>query len=365
MTETTSPETPEEVAAALARATEDDLAIVPRGGGTKIGWGGEIRKDHRILETGGLDAIVAFEPGDMTVTVQAGATFASVQGKVREGGCRILAEPPFPERATLGGILATASTGPIHVRWGDLVLGMQIAYPEGGLVRTGGRTVKNVAGFDLHKACLGSFGTLGVITEATLRLFPEPVATRVVQRTLPEWSPKGILDRIRETPARPAWTVIEEGSEGRILHVLFEGEEAAVEEHVRALEAVLDASGAGPFKEEGVEGMRERIREFPHSLPGRVPCRIGIPRSGIPDLLEALSDWPLMAHVESGLVYAAVLGGVDPVRSIVGEHGGYLVVEGPGDVWGPPRADLHLMEALKQEYDPAGVLSPGRFLGGI
>jgi glycolate oxidase FAD binding subunit len=365
MTEPITPRTPEDVAAALARAREDGHAIVPRGGGTKIGWGGEVEKEHRILETGGLDGIVAFEPGDMTITVGAGATFGAVQEKVREGGCRIPAEPPFPEKATLGGILATTSTGPVHVRWGDLVLGMQVAYPEGGLVRTGGRTVKNVAGFDLHKACLGSFGTLGVITEATLRLFPEPVATRAVQRTLPEWSPGGILDRIRESQARPAWTIIEDGPEGRILHALFEGEEAAVEDHVRAVEAVLDGSGAGPFKEEGVEGMRMRIREFPHNIPGRVPCRIGIPRSRVPDLLEALSDWPLMAHVESGLAYAAVLGDVAPVRSIVEEHGGYLVVEGPGGEWGPPRADLFLMEALKREYDPHGTLSPGRFLGGI
>jgi glycolate oxidase FAD binding subunit len=269
----------------------------------------------------------------------------------------------------VGGILAAASTGPIHVRWGDLVLGMGIAFPDGGLVRTGGRVVKNVAGFDLHKVLLGSFGTLGVITEVTLRLFPLPVAAESLQRTIPRKALREILGRIRESRARPAWTVIEDGPHGRVLHMLFEGEEAAVEDHLREVNGILERAGAGPERKDGVEGMRRRIREFPHSVPGRIPCRMGIPSSGIPDLLDALSGGHGMAHAESGLVYASVQGDVEGVRSMARERGGYLVVEGPGgkglDVWGPPREDLFLMEALKREFDPKGTLSPGRFLGRI
>ena len=126
--------------------------------------------------------------GDMTVTVEAGCTIDKLQGVLREHGQQLGADPMQPERATVGGVLATAESGTLRIRYGairDLVLGVEMALPDGSVIKAGGKVVKNVAGYDLTKLAIGSLGTLGVITRAVFRLHPIPVATATYGATVP------------------------------------------------------------------------------------------------------------------------------------------------------------------------------------
>jgi glycolate oxidase FAD binding subunit len=159
------PGTPEEVARALKIATGAGLQVIPRGGGTR--WIGAILLDARtpkrelILSTRRLNRVVEHAWGDMTATVEAGCTFQQFQQTLAEHGQRLALDPLWPEQATIGGILATNDSGPLRVRFGslrDLIIGITLALPDGTLAKSGGKVVKNVAGYDLPKLATGSLG---------------------------------------------------------------------------------------------------------------------------------------------------------------------------------------------------------------
>ena len=151
------------------------VAVAPRGNGTKIGWGAPPSSLDLVVSFRRMNRVLEHASGDMTATVEPGCTVADFQRRLAEHGQRLAVDPLFPEQATIGGILASNDSGSLRVRFGslrDLLIGVTLALPDGTLARSGGKVVKNVAGYDLPKLAIGSLGTLGIITQAIFRLHP-------------------------------------------------------------------------------------------------------------------------------------------------------------------------------------------------
>src|SRR3989454_1933580 len=171
------PATEQHPAAALRLSSEARLAVIPRGGATKLAWGNSPSRADLILSTTRLNRVLEHAWADLTVTVEAGCTFQTLQETLAQHGQRLALDPLWPEKATVGGILSTNDSGALRLRFGslrDLIIGVTIALPDGTLASSGGKVVKNVAGYDLPKLVTGALGTLGVITRAVFRLHPLP-----------------------------------------------------------------------------------------------------------------------------------------------------------------------------------------------
>ncbi|HTF67350.1 MAG TPA: FAD-binding oxidoreductase, partial [Edaphobacter sp.] len=169
---TVSPEDTQQISAVLAFAGKNRLTICPLGGSTKLHWGGRVVPDIYI-SLARLNRVVEHPWQDLTCTVQAGCTWSKLQQSLVAHGQFVALDPLFQSRATVGGILSTNDSGVLRQRYGslrDLVIGMTLVLPDGTIARTGGKVVKNVAGYDLSKLLTGSLGTLAIITEANFRL---------------------------------------------------------------------------------------------------------------------------------------------------------------------------------------------------
>jgi glycolate oxidase FAD binding subunit len=177
------PEAPEAVAAVLRRAADAGQAVIPWGAGTKQGLGNVPRAYDLALDLTALDQVLEYEAADLVVTAQAGVPLAALRARLTEAGQFLALDPPYADRATLGGTLAANASGPSRLLYGtarDLVLGLRVALPNGDLVKSGGKVVKNVVGYDLNKMHIGALGTLGVIVEVTLKVHPLPAAEATV-----------------------------------------------------------------------------------------------------------------------------------------------------------------------------------------
>ena len=184
------PSTPEALAAVMTYADQQGLRVLPCGKGSKLHWGGLAEKINLVISTERLNRLVDHAIGDLTVTAEAGIKFSDLQELLRKSGQFLAIDPHYPDQATLGGILSTADTGALRHRYNsvrDMVLGLSFVRSDGQLVKAGGRVVKNVAGYDLMKLFTGAYGTLGIITQVTLRVYPD--CSRVSDdRT--EWAPR-------------------------------------------------------------------------------------------------------------------------------------------------------------------------------
>src|SRR2546421_2675984 len=175
------PGTERELANVLLLSNYAGLAVIPRGGGTKPGWGNSPARADVILSTARMTEIIEHAWADLTVTVEAGCTIQRLQETLGQHGQRLALDALWPEKATVGGVLCTNDSGALRLRFGalrDLIIGVTIALPDGTLASSGGKVVKNVAGYDLPKLVTGALGTLGVITRAVFRLHPLPRNTR-------------------------------------------------------------------------------------------------------------------------------------------------------------------------------------------
>src|SRR5436853_756651 len=173
----------DEIAKILKTASDAGLHVIPRGGGTKLDWGNRPRAAQLIVSSRRLSRVVEHAWGDMTATVEAGCTVQRLQQTLAEHGQRLALDPLWPEKATIGGILSTNDSGPLRLRFGslrDLIIGITLVLPDGTVAKSGGKGVKNVAGYDLPKLATGALGTLGIITRAVFRLHPLPQNVRTL-----------------------------------------------------------------------------------------------------------------------------------------------------------------------------------------
>src|SRR5262250_1117896 len=177
------PASEQELAALLSSANEAQIAVIPRGGGTKLAWGNPPKRADLVLSTARLNRVLEHAWADLTVSVEAGCTLLTLEEKLAQHGQRLALDGLQPESATIGGILSTNDSGVLRLRFGalrDLVIGVTLALPDGTLASSGGKVVKNVAGYDLPKLATGALGTLAVITRAVFRLHPVPQNSRTV-----------------------------------------------------------------------------------------------------------------------------------------------------------------------------------------
>src|SRR5205807_8771521 len=185
------PASADELARALRVANAAGLSVIPRGAGTKLGWGNPPRRADLILSPARVDRVIEHAWGDMTAAVQAGCTVEHFQRTLAEHRQRLALDALWPKRATIGGMLAANDSGALRVRFGalrDLIIGITLALPDGTLAKSGGKVVKNVAGYDLPKLATGALGTLGIITQAIFRLHPVPRTSRTLSFSAPDGS---------------------------------------------------------------------------------------------------------------------------------------------------------------------------------
>jgi len=381
-----APGSPEEVAAVLRAATAGGLRLAPRGGGSKLGWGNPPAALDAILSLHRLNRVLEHAWGDMTVTVEAGCPVAHLQQTLADHGQRLALDPLWPQTATVGGILATNDSGALRIRFGtlrDQVIGMLVALPDGTLARSGGKVVKNVAGYDLPKLLTGAFGTLGVIVEATFRLYPLPdqtLAYTVVAATVAPL--QALLLRVLDTAIVPTGLQLRAADQGGALDIRFEGTAAACAaqgETVRRLAGDLPCAAAAAAVWTAHEALWAAGEPAVIARVSVLPADLARLCAAAAACLPAGGAWQLVAQGTGGGLLRLVAPSVESLpaavaalrAAIVAGDGSLVVLQCPPsirqqiDIWGPPGAALPLMRRIKAQFDPTGTLNPGRFVGGL
>jgi glycolate oxidase FAD binding subunit len=370
-----APASTEEIAAVLKYANRNGITIAPYGGGTKRSWGNPIHP-LLILHTHRLNTLREHTWQDMTCTVQAGCVWSSMQQSLAKHGQFVALDPLWPDRATIGGIAATNDSGSLRLRYGslrDLIIGMTIVLADGTIAHSGGKVVKNVAGYDLHKLMTGAFGTLGIITEITFRLHSIP---RHVQ----------------------SFTISSGDAEalGQLLMKILDS-------HLSTQSLQLRSSGGGFNLDVRVATLPEVIRDQASSLSklahsvlleaSDADSNVWNARQKQFDQTEHFVVKATMLPSDISTIAAAIhtLGGttvtqatgimiasipapassqLEHLREKLEATGGSLtVLHNPANATAVsstvPSDTLPLMRELKHRFDPNRILNPGRFVGGI
>ncbi len=386
------PASGEEVASILKHASEEGRAVVPVGGGTSLDLGAPLARADLAVSLEKLNRVLDFQPANLTVRTEAGITLDALNQELAAGGQFLPLDPPCPDRATIGGILATNSSGSLRVRYGaarDLLIGLRVALTDGQIVRGGGQVVKNVAGYDLPKLFIGSLGTLGVIVEATFKLAPLPKNTETLVAQFREIDQAGaVAARVLSSPLLPlAVEILDPSASAQLkvgdsptLVVRFGGVAGAV---TRQLQDVAQWS-----REDGSArttivvndaALWARVRDFVAEHP--TVLKVTVLTTQITEMARAVQEIKARYGLSSalvanaaGIIFIALDGENKPLVEAIGEmqqvatslRGHAVVQRAPRelrsslDVWGPPRGDWAVMAKLKHEFDPNGILNPGR-----
>ena len=359
MSEIIQPTNAREAAAALADANARGRLVSPRGGGSKMDWGNPPARVDVVLSTAAMNRVVEHAWGDMTVTVEAGCTVANLQQTLAEHGQRLAIDVLWPERATIGGILATNDCGALRLRFGslrDLIIGCTVALPDGTVGVSGGKVVKNVAGYDLPKLMTGALGTLGVITQAVFRLHPVPHRSQTLTAAADSAAAQALMLAIQDSQL--AHSALQYRTDAGAVDVLLEGTDAGI----AAQRGVL--SKIATFADSSASVWHARQDLWP--ADGAAIVKFSVLPSQFAGALKQLS--PQRAVVQAtGIGYARLVGDLEGARRGMESKGGSLAVLTPSqiDAWGNPGGALPLMRALKQQFDPNSILNRGRFVGGI
>jgi len=382
------PATPDEAAASMREAARSGARIALVGGGTHAPALADV---DAVLVTRGMRRIVEYAPEDQTITVEAGITLAELQHELAAHGQRLVVEVAEPERSTLGGAIAANAAGPRRMCYGslkDLILGVTLVRVDGTAAHAGGKVVKNVAGFDLSKLMVGSFGTLALVTVVTLRVYPLPEATRAFR--VPALSPARVWELVAAMRARrlePAAIVaFRAPQDARYdVDVLVEGFAAGVAAKADAF-AALCADAGWSIAESDPEGVAEADAAVRRA--GSLRLRATTPPADfaaadermLAPLLRALETPATVAYPSLGIAFVAgtprdadaAASALRVARADAERRAGSLVVETlPGadahrfERWGTPPPSFPLMQTLKSRFDPGGRLNPGSFIGGL
>jgi len=389
------PSSTTETAEVLRAAHEAGLRTVVRGGGTKLGWGNPPAGVDLVLSTARLGRVLEHAAGDLVTRVEAGVRLADLQAELAPAGQLLGLDPP-EAGATVGGVVAANASGPRRLRYGtvrDLLIGITVVLADGTVAHSGGKVVKNVAGYDLGKLFAGSLGTLGVIVEAIFRLHPVPAASAVVTAEVAAPGQVGAAVRALLASALvPSAVELDWPSAdgpGR-LTVLFEGIGPGVATQAAATARLLAHAGTpGARVLDGDEA--DQATAALGALPwrsGQLGVKVAMGPSRLPGALTTV--WEVAAahglavraaaHAGTGVLRAGLDGG-DPAAKaafvtgarerLASAQATLVVTEAPlevkraVDAWGPVGDALPLMRRVKERFDPSGLLSPGRFVGGI
>jgi glycolate oxidase FAD binding subunit len=363
--------TPREVATPGSAAEVADIlrattgTVVPVGAGTKTGWAAPPTSCDLLLRTTALDRVVEHVPGDLVVVAEAGVPLETLQARLAEHNQMLALDPPEPG-ATLGGIVGANASGPRRLRYGtvrDLLIGVTVVLADGTTARSGGKVVKNVAGYDLGKLYTGAHGALGVLVSTTWRLHPLPAAAGTVVVPVADAPEAGRLANLvaRSTLTPTAVELRWDGGAGELV-VLFESIPASVDAQSAATIELLSAGERASeppswFGERPTGGLVLRLAYEPHALP-RVLAALPAGSSGT-------------ASACTGVAYLSVPADADlaALRAEIAPYDGSAVVLAAADRnvdhWGPVADSFGLMTRVKDQFDPGRRLSPGRLLGGL
>lgn len=395
-----------ELAQILAQCNAAKSTVIPWGGGTLQHLGNLPTRYDNVLQTTNLNQVIEYAAEDLTATFGAGMTMDQISRVLSENGQFLPLDVPHPERATLGGVLAAGVNGPLRLRYGparDYMLGLCFATVDGNLVKAGSKVVKNVAGYELHKVQVGAFGTLGVITQATFKLFPKPPAEISVLASFgeladacaavpPIWNlstpPLAIelLDtatmQLVEPNAQGAWFVVARfgGTQTTMAVARDLCGQAAEEKNAASISSVTD----GPKFWRALANIPAALVE---KFPDALLMRISVPPKELETGLRLLSSSAaaqhtsaprLFAHAALASIYASFDGApaaltalIPALRTQLHEISGHLLVENTPpalstlDKWQEVGASFKMMQSLKNKFDPNHILNPGRFVGGI
>jgi glycolate oxidase FAD binding subunit len=421
------PSSRKEVERIVALALEQGLSILPWGGGTDIGLGAPPRRLDLVVCLTRMDRIVDQDHENMTVTAEAGVCFTAIQKDLGYVGAGFFLplDPPRADKTTLGGAIAVNSSGPRRLRYGtlrDLILGIEVIIPEqeaeGLKSVAGGKTVKNVSGYDMSKLYIGSLGTLAIIVEATCRILPVPEdqATVVLGFHSSE-KPWSLTQMLLESQLLPSCIEVYNPMTASMLSAMgnspaetkmgawaavgFDGILEAVERQIADIEELARSQGAEQIEilrgsEEAAfwQGLGRLALEVCTKGNRSIGLKVSVPLSFTHVMSAAIDEHMAhenvpcfqLSHAGSGIVYAhldldedlytrkeeALIEMLHDVRNQAEGMDGSLIVmhappvfKGKCDVWGDVTSVLPLMQQLKRAFDPKAILNPGRYLGGL
>ncbi|MEA5536712.1 FAD-binding oxidoreductase [Crocosphaera sp. XPORK-15E] len=375
-------------------ANHNQWSMVPCGNGSKLNWGGLISQANLVISTQKLNRIIDHAVSDLTVTVEAGTKLTDLQAILQPHKQFLPIDPAYPESATIGGIMATGDTGNWRQRYGgirDLVLGMSLVRWDGKIAKAGGKVVKNVAGYDLMKLFTGSYGTLGIITEITLRLYPIPEASGTLVMTGTENALKIAAQTLIKSGLQPTAADILSASvvktldlgEGMGLIVRFQSIPESIKEQSTQIKVIAEELGLKTtFYQNEIElnlwhKLQSLIRVSNTNIT--INCKIGVKSNQVVNLLAKLDEltknqgWG-MINLSSGVGHIKLdlepnLGILKQLRSLSQECGGFLTIleakktiKKQFEPWGYQGNALAMMQKIKTQFDPHNLLSLGRFL---
>jgi len=394
------PSTTEELKNVISCAHSHNWRVLPCGNGSKLGWGGVGKNVDLVVSTERLNRIIEHAVGDLTVTVEAGVKFADLQEILLKTGQFLPLEPAYPQDATIGGIIATADSGSLRHRYGgvrDMLLGISFIRSDGQIAKAGGRVVKNVAGYDLMKLFTGSYGTLGILTEVTLRVYPvQEVAGTVVltgdKEAIASATKTLLASALTPTAVDLLSTQLVTQlslGEGIGLIVRFQSiSESVKEQSSRLLDIGQKLGLQGTLYSDSDADEAKLWQSLPEQIwntpqQPAITCKIGVlPTASVTTLtqLDTQTSPPGIGliHAGSGLGLLRLDPATVTPQTIVelrhhcqAQNGFLTILEAPIsikqqiDVWGYTGNALDIMHKIKQQFDPKNLLSPNRFVGGI
>jgi glycolate oxidase FAD binding subunit len=396
-----APGTTEEVGALLGLAHAEKLVVVPRGSGSAMALGHPPTKIDVVVDLGRMDAILEYNPDDLTMTVGAGAPLGRLEARLSTRGQFLPIDPPGAATRTIGGVVASNASGPLRARYGtsrDLLLGVRFVQADGVITWGGARVVKSVTGYDVPKLMVGALGTLGILSELTLRLHPLPACERTwivtfggaqsaqafvaslidssLQPNRVEWL-NGAAARVwTEMPTAAAILVSVGSVEAAVLD-----QQARIEGLARRANGVMsevahdrwprhgvgsDSSGAVTLRVGTLPNvLAESVTGLERALTDVAPsATLAVTGSAVVGALRAELTGAGLEEATAFVSRARAL--VEPVAGSVIIDRAPIAVRRAVDPWGPVAPEpLALMRALKKEFDPDGILNPGRFVGGL
>ena len=375
----------EEISDVMKLAASEDLAVAPRGGGTKMHIGDPPRRLDLVVSTAGMNEVLEHTPGDQIVRVEAGIKLEDLQEHISDSDQMLAIDPP-ESGATVGGIVATNSSGPRRYRYGtvrDLIIGITVVLHDGTVAKAGSKVVKNVAGYDLSKLYTASLGTLGVIATANFRLHPRPGAARTVavEVTDPQQA-QAAAQSIVHSQVEATAVELHYGENEKLLAVLLESIAGGIDAKAETATFHLKQFGeVRTLSDEEVDPLG------PLTTP-EVVLKIGTPPVELAAVLESvlgaaerkgLTHPRITGHAGTGVTLVGfpgenedgAAGFVEEMREIWVRRGGNVTLQRAPltlkqrvSTWDNGGDYLGLVRRVKDKFDPRGGMNPGRFLGG-
>ena len=402
--EIVAPSAVSEIQDILDLAVKEKLSVIPAGNGSKLSIGNPPAQIDLLMTMRKFNKVVEYVPDDLTITAGSGMLLKDVQEILADNNQLLPTNPPYDNESTVGGVVATNSSGPHRLRYGttrDLVLGMRVVQANGTVIKAGGKVVKNVAGYDINKLYIASYGTLGIITEVSFKLFPKPEIERtMLLRFNQHENAIHVAEEISKSQLLPVFvSFLSTGIPGTevldpCLLVGIDGHPKTVNWQIDQINSIANLNGAVKkevCKDQKQSQLRSLLCAFPEGKRSNsvVVSRINVRPSDVGNFISSVLDIGspfsvcVMSHVGHGTVYLILANFVEKqmdllantltiLRNQVANIQGNLILEVAPvslknliDVWGDVGTKSQLMTQIKSELDPTNVLNPGRFVSGI